>query len=511
MYGRHFCLYTDHKPLLSLLSGDRQISSQSSARIQRWALTLAGYEYKLKYKASQDHENADGLSRLPLADLPASTPLPPELILLMESISNSPVTAGQISSWTKADPILSKVLQFIRLGWPDTCPDDESFKPYWSKQSELSILDGCILWSSHVVVPPKGRQDLLSELHEGHFGISKAKSRARLCVWWPGIDKDIEKTVKDCTKCQEHRNSPAEALLHPWPWPSRPWSRLHMDFAGPVNNIMFLIIIDAYSKWIEVFPMSNITATTTIQRLTTLFAQFGIPDTIVSDNGPTFVSHEFESYLQHQGIRHVTSAPYHPASNGLAERAVRIVKNGLKRNTTGTLTERLACLLFNYRISPHGTTGVSPSELMFNRVVKSKLDLVKPNITSHVEHKQFQQKTYHDTHAKERLLLVGEEVYFKDFTDNGKWKPGWIVKNCGAVARLVKSSDGKVVRRHVDHIRKRYPKDSDIGSSSDDFMYPPSNGATVATPPPPRNNIIDRSPYPTRNRRPPDRYAPLVI
>ena len=105
----------------------------------------------------------------------------------------------------------------------------------------------------------------------------------------------------------------------------------------------------------------------------TIFAQFGIPDTVVSDNGPTFVSNEFKSYLQHQGICHVTSTPYHPASNGLAERAVQIVKNGLKRNTTGTLTERLACLLFNYRISPHGMTGVSPSELMFNRVVKSKL------------------------------------------------------------------------------------------------------------------------------------------
>ena len=204
LYGRHFCLYTDHKPLLSLLSGDHQISSQSTARIQRWALMLAGYEYKLKYKASQDHENADGSSRLPLADLPASTPLPPELILLMENISNRPVSAGQVSSWTKADPILSKVLQFIRLGWPDTCPDDESFKPYWSKQSELSILDGCILWSSHVVVPLKGRQDLLSELH--------AKSRARLCVWWPGIDEDIEKTVKDCTKCLDFQTKSYQTM-----------------------------------------------------------------------------------------------------------------------------------------------------------------------------------------------------------------------------------------------------------------------------------------------------------
>ena len=391
VYGRSFNLITDHKPLLSLLSGDRQISSQSSARIQRWALTLAGYEYKLSYKRSNDHANADGLSRLPLADIPTAISVPPELILLMETISDSPITAKQISLWTKADAILSKVLYFINHGWPDTCPN-ESMKPYWSRQSELSVLDGCILWASRVIVPIKGRQQLLFELHEGHFGISKAKSRARSCIWWPGIDKDIEQTVKDCRKCQENRNAPTETLLHPWPWPSRPWSRLHIDFAGPIYNTMFLVIIDAHSKWIEVFPMSNITATSTVQRLKILFAQFGIPDTIVSDNGPTFVSAEFESYLQQQGIHHFTSAPYHPASNGLAERAVQIIKNGLKRDTTGTITDRLARILFNYRISSQNTTGVSPSELMFNRQLKSKLDLVKPDIGAPVNQKQFQQR-----------------------------------------------------------------------------------------------------------------------
>ena len=151
------------------------------------------------------------------------------------------------------------------------------------------------------------------------FWHSKAKYRACSCIWWPRIDQDIKKVVKGYAKCQENKNLPAEALLHPWPWPLRPWSRLHVNFAGPVNNTMFFILIDACLKWIEAFPMSNITATSTIQRLTTLFAQFGIPDTIVSDNGPTFVSQEFQEYLQRNGIHHNTSAPYHPASKGLAE------------------------------------------------------------------------------------------------------------------------------------------------------------------------------------------------
>ena len=179
---------------------------------------------------------------------------------------------------------------------------------------------------------------------------------------------------------QESRNLPPDAPVHPWPW-----SRIHIDFAGPLNNTMLLVVIDAHTKWIDVFPMQSITSSATILKLQSLFAQFGLPDTIVSDNGPSFTSHDFEMYVKQPGICHVTSSPYHPASNGLAERAVRIVKNGLRRDLTGTLIERLAHILFNYRVSPHNTTGVAPSELMFGRMIKSKLDLVKPNIQSRVE------------------------------------------------------------------------------------------------------------------------------
>ena len=352
-----------------------QVSAQASARIQRWALTLASYEYDLLYKSSKDHANADAMSRLPLKEIPPTTPLPAELILLAELISNSPVTSAQIHAWTRSDSILSIVLQYLNHGWPDVCPSDE-LKPYWSRQNELSLLDGCILWASRVVIPVQGREQLLHELHEGHFGISKAKSRARSCMWWPGIDADIERKVKQCEKCQQSRGSPPEAPLYPWPWPSHPWSRLHLDFAGPINNTMFLlVVIDAHSKWIEVFPMSSVTSSATIQRLRVLFAQFGLPDTVVTDNGSCFGSQEFEAYLMENGVHHLTSAPYHPASNGMAERAVQIVKNGLKRDTEGTLTERLARVLFNYRIMPHSTTDVSPAALLFGRTLRSRLDL----------------------------------------------------------------------------------------------------------------------------------------
>ena len=152
-----------------------------------------------------------------------------------------------------------------------------------------------------------------------------------------------------------------------------------MDYAGPFQGHMFLVVIDAHSKWIEAWPVHAATTSATIEKLRTSFAQFGLPETIVSDNGTCFVSEEFESFLQANGIKHVTSALYHPSSNGLAERAVQIVKNGLKKEREGSQL-RLARILFMYRITPQSTTGVSPAELLLGWMPRSRLDLVRPNM-----------------------------------------------------------------------------------------------------------------------------------
>ena len=117
---------------------------------------------------------------------------------------------------------------------------------------------------------------------------------------------------------------------------------------------MILVLIDAHSKWIEAIYTKTATSTAVIEELTTLFAQFGLPEVIVTDNGTCFVSHELEDFLKTNGIEHLTSAPYHPSSNGLAERAVQIVKKGLKKETkpwkwpTRKYKRKLARVLFTY-------------------------------------------------------------------------------------------------------------------------------------------------------------------
>ena len=144
------------------------------------------------------------------------------------------------------------------------------------------------------------------------------------------MNKEIEEAVKSCQSCQENRHSPAPAQLHPWEWPDQPWNRLHVDFAGPVKGSMLLVVVVSYSKRLEVHTMPSITSSQTIEKLRSIFATHGLPKTIVSDNGPSLVSLKFKKFLQLNRIHHITSAPYHPSTNGLAERAVQTVQQGIK-------------------------------------------------------------------------------------------------------------------------------------------------------------------------------------
>ena len=151
------------------------------------------------------------------------------------------------------------------------------------------------------------------------------KMLARSVVWWPGMELDLEEQVKNCNDCQINQKTPKQAPLHPWEWPACPWTRLHIDHAGPFLGV------DSHSKSLEVVPVPSTLSSYTIVALHHMFAKHGLPQVIVSDNGTAFTSQEFKTFVKNNGIQHVTTAPYHPASNGMAERAVQTFKLGLKK------------------------------------------------------------------------------------------------------------------------------------------------------------------------------------
>ena len=158
-----------------------------------------------------------------------------------------------------------------------------------------------MLWGSRVVIPPP-EERVLEELHEGHRGISRMKSIARSFVWWPGLDKALDQKVKTCVACQSSRNLSPVVPIQPWEWPERPWSRLHVDYAGPLSSYMFLVVMDTHSKWMDIKMVKNATSSATITALRSMFATHGIPELLVSDNGAVFTSTEFKEFVQQQMV-----------------------------------------------------------------------------------------------------------------------------------------------------------------------------------------------------------------
>ena len=184
-----------------------------------------------------------------------------------------------------------------------------------------------MLWSFCIVIPDSLQKEVLSELHASHMGIIKMKQLARNYFWWPNLGENIERITSSCKICLESRRNTAKTPLTPWQWPSKPWSRIHTDFFGPFHGCMFLLIIDAHSKWPEIFNMkSNTQSDNLIKAFKNVFSRYGLCDHVVSDNGSQYKSDEFNKFLKVNGIKHFYTPPYYPATNGAAENYVNTLR-----------------------------------------------------------------------------------------------------------------------------------------------------------------------------------------
>jgi len=449
LFGNRFSMYTDHKPLLGLFAETSALPTRAAARVLRWALLLSAYNFELKYREGSKNGNADGLSRLPLNVRNGEVSQKVVSVALMELVK-SPVTEVELRQKTLRDPVLGVVLRRILEGGLEKL-EGEEYKPFRNRAVELSTEAGVVLWGARVVVPNALQEKVLTELHEVHPGITRMKSLARSYVWWPGIDSDIEMMVRQCGTCQAHQSKPV-STVHPWEYASEPWERLHIDHAGPMQGDNYLIVVDSFSKWLEVERVKSTDAKSTCTVLRKLFATHGLPRVVVSDNGRGFISEEFQQFLNKNNIKHVFSAPYHPSSNGQAERMVRVFKESLKSTVEGDIETRLCRLLFRYRITPHTLTGQSPSELLFKRRIRSPLSQLRPpsvrsRIVSRQEEAVIQQKTA-------RSFEPGDIVLVSNFSGGGKWVKGVVMLAKGSVNYEVKLMDGRVVQRHLDQIVK---------------------------------------------------------
>ena len=156
------------------------------------------------------------------------------------------------------------------------------------------------------------------------------------------MDAELEATAAGCNAYALHVRDPLKTAVHPWPWPTRPWVGLHIDYTGSVDGVMLLVLIDAHSKCLESVSVQRATAETTSNALRHIFATHGLPEVNVSDNGSPFTAAEFENFCKMNGIRHLCTPLFHPALSGAAERAVALVKAGFSKLATDTITAGIA-------------------------------------------------------------------------------------------------------------------------------------------------------------------------
>ncbi|XP_041785511.1 uncharacterized protein K02A2.6-like [Anopheles merus] len=211
----------------------------------------------------------------------------------------------------------------------------------------------------------------LKVLHKGHPGMQRMKAIARSYLYWPMIDDDIVSYVASCGSCLAAAKAPPRATPATWPTPSSARRRVHVDYAGPLEGCYFLVVVDAFSKWPEIYKTTTTTTSATISMIRNIFTRFGMPETLVSDNGPQFTSALFVEFCNSSGIEHITTAPFHPQSNGQAERFVDTLKRALRKiqSDETSLDEALELFLMTYRSTPNTQLSQqkSPAEEMFGR------------------------------------------------------------------------------------------------------------------------------------------------
>jgi hypothetical protein len=303
--------------------------------------------------------------------------------------------------------------------------------------------------------------------------------------------------------------------MHPWTWPSEPWKRVHIDFAGPFLGKMYFLAIDAHSKWPEVFEMNQTTTARTITVLRHLFATYGLPDQIVSDNGPQFTAEDFAAFMQANGVRHIRCSPYHPSSNGAVERFVRTFKQTMTAgNRDGRTTQhRLENFLLSYRTVPHATTKVAPCTLFLGRSIRTRFDLLKPNLERQVCEKQAAQKLHHDKHVRQRDFVIGQQVMARNLRQGPAWVPGRITEQLGPVTFVVSVNNGQTWKRHIDHLKalgdKREITTESEGSGElegePEFIDSPSTETANDSSQPSTSPEESTRRYPSRIRHPPER------
>ena len=456
LIGLKFHIETDHKPLVPLLSTKHL--EDLPARIQRFKMRMMRFSYSISHVPGKALYTADTLSRAPLVRPLESNEekLENDVKAFVESVVRYlPATEDRLEELRiqqQEDEVTKLLVKYCSQGWPERPQLPGPLKPYWPERNELTVQQGLLMKGNRLVIPVSMRLDVLDKIHEAHQGITKCRERAKTAVWWPGLSKQLEELVSKCPICAKHKVNPTEPAI-PSELPDRPWQKVGADLFE-LKGESFLIVIDYFSRYVELAKLSRTTSPDVIVHLKSMFARHGIPELLLSDNGPQFSSSVFAKFAEGYSFTHITSSPRYPQSNGEVERAVQTIKSLLKKSKDPYQS------LMAYRATPL-ESGLSPAELLMGRKIRTRIPTLPSMLMPtwpYLEQfrdkdsklKTRQKRDFDNRHLARDLpeLPVGNPVWIVDQKVEGK-----VIDKAGTPrSYMVESPNGKL-RRNRCHLK----------------------------------------------------------
>ncbi|KAK7090822.1 hypothetical protein V1264_010573 [Littorina saxatilis] len=493
VYGRHVEVESDHKPLIpihkkSLLSAPK--------RLQRMLLRTQKYDYTVVYKKGTEMYIADTLSRAVESSgtggdrtrreeiFQSELEKEIETVNMTSHIAVTEERLTELQEETRRDQDLGLLMKIVQTGWPEERRNvPVKLQDYFPFREEISLQNGLLFKGERIVVPENMRTKVMSLIHISHTGLQGCLRRAREVVYWPGMNKDMEQLIGQCEACQTYQRNQTKEPMISQPIPDLPWQFVGVDLLE-LNGRDYVVTVDYYSDFFEVDRIQNKTGKEVINKMKAHFARYGVPERVISDNGPPFNSEEFAAFARSFGFEHVTSSPGYPQSNGKAENAVKAAKN-LMRKTSETKTDPYLALL-ELRNIPSEKMKTSPSQRLFGRrtrtAVPSAKSLLKPETCRDVRNKLMEKKekqtSYYNRGAVElETLKPGQVVRFKAPRSN-RWVKATVQNQVDVRSYKIRTEDGRMYRRNRKQIRS---------TSSSDMTAPVQGGQQLY------RHLIDKS------------------
>lgn len=571
LIGTKFTSWGDQKPLIPLYN---DFTRPASVRINKHRNQVMDLTFTDKYLPGRDMP-ADYHSRHPAPITHLTNEERSQLMVddgddvhvmhVMMADLPAALTVEMLRRSAQTDPVYQRLITAIQN---NKMPEDPELNPYTSVWQELSVIEGLVCRGERIVIPNGHLPELDSNIrewivelgHSGHMGINATKRLLRLRLWFPGMDRMVERKVTSCLPCQAAVDTHDRDPLKPSTVPKEPWVTLYCDHWGPTQDGKYiLVIIDALTRYPEVIIVKGTSAEANIHAFSEVFSRHGFPHLLHSDGGPPFNgkdTHLLQQYFQSVGVEHrVNRSAEDPEATGLVEAFMKHIKKIFHTSAVSRLDPYLQMNdhLLQFRATPHPTTGKSPAELMFGRKFQTKLPDLRPNPASHrsdiVEARAADQKAkaamkiYKDkrSHARPHKIRIGDKVLLKrktakhtsvydpdPYTVTGVWGTQIEAERNGTIkvrdaqrwkwVHIVPPTTFRASQSQV----SQYLQDPDIGAPHQQHETEPSHviPAPIATPGVHTRDVLAKlrqmpdviladtpANRPVRNRRAPERYS----